>query len=665
VPLPADFDLKERVRDAVDIIDVIGAGLELRPAGRHFVARCPWHNDRRPSMTVNQERQTWKCWVCDIGGDVFNFVMQRDGVDFPTAVRQLAETAGIPIEQYSRGPKVEPGSPDDRDALLRALELVTAAYFEQLDHPKTDDARIARDYLDSRGISDRMRVEFRIGLAPDQWTYAVDHLAAQKIRADVAIAAGVASPRRSGDGCVDMFRGRLIFPILDLQNRPISMGGRVIPAIAQRHGDDVGGKYINGRETKLFRKSSTLYGLPNARDTIRREKVALVMEGYTDVIAAHQSGVTSALAVLGTALTAQHVQLLRRFTDRVVLVLDGDQAGQTRADEVLSLFVSSDINLRVLTLPDGADPADFITQSGREPFDQLVSQSPDALDHKLTRLTKGLDLSTDTHDVAKAADTMLKLMADVPDGLKIDQMIRRMSDRLQFKEERLLRRLDHFRTESKQKAKTFKRSTESTKSFPKTVASDPNDAFDLAVGEDLSMFDSSPYQGNTNQRNNGGTLGQWSSPAQRHVGLPTLMGIDRELFECLFQSPELASLAIEAIDPGWLDTTTAKMILSAYQDLDLAGKELTIDSLMTLVENEQLKNQIVTILDRIESRGHGFTETVQQRYNVVMTRYREREFAAEKDRAIEQLASAEMDEDAELEMLKRLFEQEKQRHRTP
>lgn len=161
-----DFDLKERVRAAVDILDVVGAGLELRPQGRNFVARCPWHNDRRPSMTVNPQRQSWKCWVCDIGGDVFSFVMQRDGVDFPTAVRQLAESAGIPLEQYRTSKPTVAGQPDDKPTLLSAVESITAAYCQNLESGTHADCQIARDYLASRGIDDAMRVKFRIGFAP-------------------------------------------------------------------------------------------------------------------------------------------------------------------------------------------------------------------------------------------------------------------------------------------------------------------------------------------------------------------------------------------------------------------------------------------------------------------------------------------------------------------
>ena len=411
--LPADFDLKEQVRSAVDIVDVIGATLELQPQGRNFVARCPWHNDRRPSMTINQERQTWKCWPCDIGGDVFSFVMRRDGVDFPTAIRTLAEVAGIPVQEFTRGPKPQPGSPKDKATLLQAMQLVSDAYFESLETGKSDDAKIARSYLAERGISDEMRKLFRIGFAPDSWDFAVNLLQRHKLSGEVAQAAGVASAKRNNNGFVDMFRGRLMFPIHDLQGRPIALGGRLIPQIAQRH-DEPGGKYINGRETMLFRKSQQLYGLDKARDAIRRAGEVLVMEGYTDVVAARQSGFQHAVAVLGTALGDQHVKILKRFAQRVVLVLDGDAAGQNRADEVLELFVKADADLRVLTLPDEQDPADFLADRGTEAFSELVKQAPDALDHKLTRLTFGVDLSRDTHAVTQAVDTLLKIAAKAP-----------------------------------------------------------------------------------------------------------------------------------------------------------------------------------------------------------------------------------------------------------
>ena len=650
--LPPDFDLKERVRAAVDIVDVIGGTTEIRPQGRHFVARCPWHDDRRPSMTINQERQTWKCWPCDIGGDVFSFVMQRDGVDFPTAIRSLAELAGIPVEEYRRGKRPKPGSPEDPATLLAAMQLVADAYFEELERGTSDDAKMARQYLAQRGISDESRKLYQIGFAPDSWSFAIDLLRKHHFSGEVALAAGLASAKRSGDGHVDMFRGRLIFPIRDLQRRPIALGGRQIPAIAERHVGQAGGKYINGRETLLFRKSRQLFGLETAREAIRKSGQALVMEGYTDVVLSRQAGIEPVVAVLGTALGESHVQILKRLAGRVVLVLDGDEAGQRRADEVLELFVRADVDLRVLTLPAGQDPADYLAQHGRQAFEELVEGAPDALDHKLARLTSGVDVAHDTHAVTQAADTMLRMVAGAPDGLKTDQLLLRMSRCLNFKLERLEQRLEYFRSERRGQ-RSLKRAASAPKRQDdvgsKRVALDPNAALAETAETDRDNF---------SVAGGAGTTARPAAPLK----LRPLAGLERDLFETLIENPELAATAVEAIDPHWFETTTAKMLLSAYQDLDLAGHSLDADSVLLLVENEQLKNQIVTLQERIARRSNPLPSGPDQRYAAIMTRYRELAFSNEKSKKIEQLASAELPEDEEMAMLRAMIEEERARH---
>ncbi len=683
--LPTDLDLKERVRSAIDIVDVIGATLELQPQGRNFVTRCPWHNDRRPSMTVNQERQTWKCWPCDIGGDVFSFVMRRDGVEFPAAVRTLAEMAGIPIEQYTRGRKTNPGEPDDRDTLFKAMSLICDEYFRILDSGTGDDAKIARDYLDERGIDDENRRRFQIGFAPDQWSYAIDFLKKHGLSGAVAQAAGIASAKRSGSGEVDMFRGRLMFPIHDLQNRPISMGGRLIPAIAANQGDAAGAKYYNGRETLLFRKSQQLYGLQLAREAIRRDGQVMVMEGYTDVVAARQAGVEPVVAVLGTALGESHVKILKRFAQRVILVLDGDYAGQTRADQVLELFVGASVDLRVLTLPDGDDPADFLQSQGRESFDRLVAEAPDALDHKLARLTDGIDFTRDTHAVTTAADTMLKIVATAPPSLRVDQLLVRLSRSFELKPERLEQRLEVLRAEAKQRSRIATQSSNRTRfdasaNDPDAARSDrsvrdnprletrdrfggadvdPNVAFaqsadfDQDGGEyaDTRSFDSH------SSTTRGGSQGR---RPDGHQQMQALSGLDRLLFETLIESPDLAAMAVEAIDPDWFESRAAVMLMTAYQDLELAGRELDVESLLLLVENEQLKNQIVSLEERVRQREGLLPETPEERYAMIMTRYSERAFTNQQKTQIDRLASALMNEDEEMALLNRLIEEDRQ-----
>lgn len=642
---PADFDLKERVRSAVDIVDVVGRDLELRPQGRNFVARCPFHNDTRPSMTVNPERQTWKCWVCDIGGDIFSFLMRREGVDFPGALRMLAEQAGIAIEEFSRGKQTQPGSPDDKATLLSAVKVVADAYFELLAGDRSDDAQLARDYLSQRGIDEENRKRFRIGFAPDSWSFAVDALRKKGFSGEVAEAAGVAIARSRG-GHYDRFRGRLMFPIHDLQDRPVSLGGRIIPAIAERQNHPGGSaKYINGPETKLFRKSHQLYGLQLARDAIRRHGEVLVMEGYTDVVAARQAGVQPVVAVLGTALGESHIKILNRFAGRVVLVLDGDTAGQRRADEVLELFVRANADLRVLTLPDGTDPADYLAEHSRESFEKLVGDAPDALDHKLNRLTDGVDLTRDTHRVTSAIDEMLRVMAKAPrgDNLRNDQLMLRLSRTFGLGTERLRERLDRLRRPRSSRSPAGPAGSPRPGAPP---SGDPNATLN-ALADAGDWAEPSPQTG---------------LPAGPPVALEPITGIDRELFETLIECPDLAGMAVEAIDPDWLQTNSAKMLLSAYQDLELAGHELDTQSLLLLIENEALKNQVVTLQERVGQLAEQAAATAEQRYHAIVTRYRDQEQNAEKTRQIARLESQSMPEEEELALLKELFDAERTRH---
>lgn len=681
-----DFDVKERVRSASDIVDVIGRDLELRPQGRNFVARCPFHNDTKPSMTVNAERQSWKCWVCDIGGDVFSFVMQREGLDFPAALRLLAERAGIELPEFQGGPKTQFGSPDDKATLASAIEDVAQAYYEQLDARKSDDAKAAADYLASRGIDNENRNRFRIGFAPDSWDFAVNLLKRKNYSEAVAVACGVAKSRNATGitasgavGCYDFFRGRLMFPINSSHGKVISLGGRIIPAIAERTVAASGGtatagaKYFNGPETLLYRKSAELYGLDLARDAIRTAGEVLVMEGYTDVVAARMAGIENAVAVLGTALTQQHVRVLKRFAPRVVLVLDGDDAGRRRAEEVLELFVTAEADLRILTLPDNADPADFLAAHDKHAMLSMAAEAPDAIDHKIARLIDGVDLTRDTHRVTAAVETLLAMFVKVPHSddqatLRVDQLLMRISRTFGLPVERLTRRLDALRAarkESETKKARYQQSQSSNAVAEKAPArSDSgygfqaNDPFASAAMEDAAMFgidEDTPYASR-----------RAVSPARRNDNASSqsagLFGVDRELFETLLESPEVAAMAIEAIESEWLQSTTAKMLLSAYQELDLNGRDLNADSLLTLLENDFLKLQIVTLQQRIDLRGERMMESPHERYAMILTRFHERAFEAEKSRQIVQLESATLAEDEELAVLRAIIDAERIRH---
>ncbi len=375
------YDTKERIKQAIDIVDLVGSYLPLRREGRGFKALCPWHDDTRPSLQVNPERQSFRCWVCDIGGDIFSFIMRMEGVEFPEALRMLADRANISLADAPHSP----APADDKRLLYQAMAWADEQYHRCLLHDSA--AQAARDYLAERHVSADSIRRFQLGFAPDDWNWLAEHARGTPYSLPVLERVGLVSRRRQGPGYYDRFKGRVLFPIFDGQSRAVGVGGRVLPQLA---GPDMA-KYVNSPESPLFSKSKLLYGLNMARDAIRKTSTALVVEGYTDCIAAHQFGFDNCVAVLGTALGTGHVQLLRRYADRVrvILVLDGDEAGRRRAKEVLELFVSANVDLRVLTLPDDADPADYLLAHGADAFGRLADGAPTRWRMPFTRKPRG------------------------------------------------------------------------------------------------------------------------------------------------------------------------------------------------------------------------------------------------------------------------------------
>ena len=405
-------DAKEQVRQAIDIVDLVGSYAQLRRQGRGYVALCPWHDDSRPSLQVNPERQSFKCWVCDIGGDVFSFIMKMEGVDFREALAMLADRAGITIKkperQFADGQPAEAPAQDKR-TLYRAAAWTERQYHECLLH--STEAEPARRYLQERGITAQSVEQFQLGFSPLDRDWLVKQTGGSSSRTRILETIGVLARPASGGTLYDRFRGRLLFSIHDAQGRPVGTGGRLLPEIDLKSP----AKYVNSPETPLFRKSHLLYGLDLAKDAIRKSRTAMVMEGYTDVIVAHQYGFNNAVAVLGTALGENHVRILKRFADRILLVLDGDEAGQKRANEVLELFVAQQVDLQILTLPEDLDPCDFLHQRGAEAFSELLAtRAVDALDHAFQSATRGIDLDRDIHGASQAMERLVAIVAKAP-----------------------------------------------------------------------------------------------------------------------------------------------------------------------------------------------------------------------------------------------------------
>ncbi len=468
-------DAKEQVRQATDIVDLVGSYVSLRRQGRGYVAHCPWHDDSRPSLQVNPDRQSFKCWVCDIGGDVFSFAMRMEGMEFRETLEMLAERAGISLAPQRGSATADTDSQFDRRNLLRVLAWAEEQFHRCLH--QAPEAQPARNYLSDRGISDDSVQRFHLGFSPDSWDWLLRRAKAAGHSPEVLERVGLVIKNPDRGTFYDRFRGRLLFSIRDVRSRPIAFGGRVLPELQSSSGSDgsAGAKYINSPETQLFSKSSQLYALDLARDGIHREGGLVVMEGYTDVIMAHQHGIDNAVAVLGTALGDRHIPLVRRFTDRITLVLDGDEAGQRRTmqilDELLALFVEQEINLQFLALPSGGDPCDVIASQGSEAFRQLLSESVDAIEYKIRAVTQGLAPATDTHRTTQAVEEILGTLARVrlqsgraasPALLREQQVLARLSREFGLGETELRTRLASLRRKQSVRRRTPSHSEQET-----------------------------------------------------------------------------------------------------------------------------------------------------------------------------------------------------------
>ncbi len=380
-------DAKRQVLEATDIVRMIGEHVALRPRGKEFIGLCPFHDDKNPSMYVSPVKQIYKCFSCGAGGDVFSFTMDYHKMSFPEAMKHLADRAGIQLPDRPSGGGAASGgggsTSDDKQRIAAANANALQFFRTLLGHEEY--GKIARDYLASRSISDQMIETFAIGYAPDRWDGLAQTIDSRKWDRRGFEMAGLITNRPTGDGCYDRFRHRLIFPILDGTGRPIAFGGRVLAGNTRDDASDA--KYLNSPETPVFNKSATLYGLHAAKQPIIRSHTAVIVEGYTDVIACHQAGVCNVVATLGTALTRQHAQALRHFCDRVVLVFDADEAGQKAADRALEVFFGERMDVSIVVLPEGLDPADLLSRDeGVDQWNDAIANAADAMAFHFARV---------------------------------------------------------------------------------------------------------------------------------------------------------------------------------------------------------------------------------------------------------------------------------------
>lgn len=377
--------VREQIRAASDIVEVVQSYVPLKRAGANWVGLCPFHKEKSPSFNVNPQRQIYHCFGCHKGGDVFRFVQDYENIGFMDAVRRLADRANI-VLKFEEGGEEEK-SRDLKARLLEIHEQITQRWQTAL----TNDAagQIARDYLAKRGVSSEAVKLFRLGYAPDLWDDTVNWAKSKNLPLPLVEQAGLIIRKEETDRFYDRFRGRLMFPICDELERVVGFSGRVLA------GDEKTAKYVNSPETPLFRKSKLFFGLDKSRKAIGEADFAIVCEGQLDLIACFMAGVQNIVAPQGTALTADHARILKRYTDEVVLCFDSDDAGQNATVRSLDGLLASGLAIRVAVVPAPHDPDSFIKENGGEAFKQLIAKAEGFFDYYLGRLCRLHDFKTD------------------------------------------------------------------------------------------------------------------------------------------------------------------------------------------------------------------------------------------------------------------------------
>jgi DNA primase len=389
----------EEIKNRIDIVELVSDYVALKRAGQNFKGLCPFHPEKTPSFMVSSPKQIFHCFGCGAGGDIFGFIMKYENLTFPEALELLAKRAGVELKPR------KPGERGLKDT-IKAVNLEVQAYFKK----SLSASKHATEYLKKRGINQEALGAFGLGFAPDSWHALSEHLKRKGFKEPAIQKAGLTATGQKGP--YDIFRGRVTFPILDMHGDVIAFGGRVMGK-----GEP---KYLNSPDTPVFHKRNALYALYQAKDAMREAGEAVVAEGYLDAIMCHQHGIKNVVAPLGTALTPEHVRILKRYASSVVLVFDGDAAGVAAAKRSIELMLSEGTGVRVLLLPEGEDPDSILNKKGAEHFREILSQALSPVDFML---------KTSREEKTGTIKETLRVIGGVKDPILRDELLGELSDR--------------------------------------------------------------------------------------------------------------------------------------------------------------------------------------------------------------------------------------------
>ncbi len=428
------MEIIEQVRQASSIVEIASQYTTLKRRGRKWVGLCPFHTEKTPSFTVDEEKQLYHCFGCGVGGDIFSLLMERENLTFPEALKSLAEKYRVPLPAQQR---VRPEVLKLEEKLFKINELALGFFRKSLHN--TAEGKKALAYLEKRGLSDETVQTLKIGYAPNAWTALLDFFKSKDVPVPLLEKGGLVLPGSRAGEFRDRFRGRVIFPIFSLTGRVVAFGGRTVVEAEP--------KYLNSPETPLYTKGKLLYGLNFAKDAIREAGAAVLVEGYTDFSALYQAGIRNVVASLGTALTAWQVGQTMRFASRMIVNYDGDSAGRAAAARAVPLGFEKGLNVEVLVLPDDLDPDAFIKKHGRDRYLALMKRTVPGIDFLIDSLVKGVAMSV-PEEKGRVARAVVKEIEKVPDPVARSEYLRRASQRLGVGED-LLRNIVENRAPAK------------------------------------------------------------------------------------------------------------------------------------------------------------------------------------------------------------------------
>jgi DNA primase len=406
-------DIVAQVLSTNDIVDVIGAHLQLKPAGGlRFKALCPFHSEKTPSFSVDRGRQAYYCFGCERNGDVITFLREHNGLDFREALEDLASRAGIQLPAFRGGGR----SNDGQRAELLDLGKAAAAYYrEQLASPLKGGT--ARDYINGRSLSPETVERFGLGFAPEGYNNLTGYAKGKGLSEALLESSGLV--KRGDHGVYDTFRNRVTFPIKDASGNVVAFGGRAL--------DDNPAKYINSPESPVYKKSRVLYGLYEARDTLRKENRAFLVEGYFDVLRCFDAGIENVVATCGTAVTPEQGRLIKRYVPECIVVFDGDAAGTKAALRAIGILTSAGLTVRAMALPDGNDPDDYIKAHGADAFREMADDAPDFITFYVRMKA---DQTNTIEGRTVVARELFEIVAEFEDGIRRDEYIKQLADGL-------------------------------------------------------------------------------------------------------------------------------------------------------------------------------------------------------------------------------------------